>query len=108
MEMARRRKMEPPMVTELQKEGALAESFGYYFNEEGVVVHKMLTLGLRLEDIMKTDIVIGIAGGKSKAKAIHAVLKFGNESILVTDEAAALEIVCELEKEDRQQEHRII
>ncbi|GGH35793.1 sugar-binding transcriptional regulator [Paenibacillus segetis] len=105
MEMARRRKMELPMVEDLQKDGALAESFGYYFDEEGVVVHKMLTLGLRLEDIMKTDIVIGIAGGKSKAKAIHAVLKFGHEGILVTDEAAAMEIVSELENKNRQQEH---
>ncbi|MGG6314251.1 sugar-binding transcriptional regulator [Paenibacillus macerans] len=96
MEMARRRKLEPGMVQEINNEGALAESFGYYFNEDGVVVHKMLTLGLRLEDIMKTDTVIGIAGGKSKAKAIHAVLRFGHEDILVTDEAAAEEIASGL------------
>lgn len=96
MEMARRRKLEPSMVEEIRREGALAESFGYYFNEDGVVVHKMLTLGLRLEDIMRTETVIGIAGGKSKARAIHAVLRFGQEDILVTDEAAAQEIVNEL------------
>jgi central glycolytic genes regulator len=96
MEMARRRKLEPSMVEEIRREGALAESFGYYFNEDGVVVHKMLTLGLRLEDIMQTETVIGIAGGKSKARAIHAVLRFGQEDILVTDEAAAQEIVSEL------------
>ena len=97
MEMARRRKLEPSMVEEIQKEGALAESFGYYFNRDGVVVHKMLTLGLRLEDIKNTETVLGIAGGKSKAKAIHAVLRFGHEDILVTDEAAAIEIVNELD-----------
>lgn len=93
MEMARRRKLEPEMVLELRKEGAIAESFGYYFDETGTVVHRMLTLGLRLEDIKSTETVIGIAGGRSKAKAIHAVLKFGHEDILVTDEAAAEEIV---------------
>ncbi|GJM80712.1 central glycolytic genes regulator [Paenibacillus sp. HMSSN-139] len=98
MEMARRRKLEPGMAEEIRKEGALAESFGYYFNEDGVVVHKMLTLGLRLEDIKRTETVIGIAGGKSKAKAIHAVLRFGHEDILVTDEAAAEEIVSEIIK----------
>lgn len=101
MEMARRRKLEESMVKELQKEGALAESFGYYFNENGVVVHKMLTLGLRLEDIMRTETVIGIAGGKSKAKAIHAVLQFGHEDILVTDEAAADEILKEMERAEQ-------
>ncbi|MBP2001438.1 central glycolytic genes regulator [Paenibacillus shirakamiensis] len=96
MEMARRRKLDAARIEELHNEGALAESFGYYFNKEGTVVHKMLTLGLRLEDIISTEVVIGIAGGKSKAKAIHAVLRFGHEDILVTDEAAALEIVNEL------------
>lgn len=98
MEMARRRKLEPGMAEEIRREGALAESFGYYFNEDGVVVHKMLTLGLRLEDIKRTETVIGIAGGKSKAQAIHAVLRFGHEDILVTDEAAAEEIVGEIIK----------
>lgn len=99
MEMARRRKLEPGVLQELKDQGALAESFGYYFNEDGVVVHKMITLGLRLEDIKKTDTVIGIAGGKSKATAIHAILKFGHEDILVIDEAAALGIAAELDAE---------
>ncbi|MBA9083884.1 central glycolytic genes regulator [Fontibacillus solani] len=103
MEMARRRKLEDSVVEELQNQGALAESYGYYFDNNGVVVHKMLTLGLRLEDIMRTDHVVGIAGGKSKAKAIHAVLKFGQEDVLVTDEAAAEEIVRELEQNPGQQ-----
>ncbi|WP_059048818.1 sugar-binding transcriptional regulator [Paenibacillus senegalimassiliensis] len=97
MEMARRRKLEQTVVEDIRNEGALAESFGYYFNEDGIVVHKMLTLGLRLEDIRKTETVIGIAGGKTKARAIHSVLRFGHEDILVTDEAAAEEIVSRLE-----------
>lgn len=94
MEMAARRKLELSIVQDLHKRGAVAESFGFYFNEEGKVIHKMLTLGLRLEDIMNTETVIGVVGGKSKAKAIHAVLQFGHEDILVTDEAAAMEIVA--------------
>jgi central glycolytic genes regulator len=48
---------------------------------------------LRIEDIQEMDCVIGVAGGKSKGEAIAAVLKFGHEDILVTDEAAAMEIV---------------
>ncbi|WP_138495362.1 sugar-binding transcriptional regulator [Paenibacillus pinistramenti] len=96
MEMARRRKLDPEMVEEIVRDGAIAESFGYYFNGQGAVVHKMLTLGLRLEDIKSTETIIGIAGGRNKAKAIHAVLKFGQEDILVTDEAAAEEIVKSL------------
>ncbi|WP_106770045.1 sugar-binding transcriptional regulator [Paenibacillus faecalis] len=98
MEMAHRRKLDEKSIQNLKEEGAIAESFGYYFSEEGTVVHKMLTLGLRLEDIMRTDTIIGIAGGRSKAKAIHAVLKFGHEDILVMDEAAALEIEKRLDQ----------
>lgn len=81
IEMTRRRKLDEATVSEIQGEGAVAESFGYYFNEEGQVVHTMLTMGLRLEDIIRTEKVIGIAGGKPKAKAIHAMLRFGQENI---------------------------
>ncbi|MNG31527.1 putative sugar-binding domain protein [compost metagenome] len=59
----------------------------------------MLTMGLRLEDIIRTEVVIGIAGGKRKAKAIHAMLRFGQEDILVTDEAAAVEIGKEIDNQ---------
>lgn len=92
MEMAHRRKLDQQSIENLQNDGAIAESFGYYFSEEGTVVHRMLTLGLRLEDIMQTETIIGIAGGASKARAIHSVLKFGQENILVIDEAAAVEL----------------
>ena len=57
----------------------------------------MLTLGMRLQDIERTDVVIGIAGGKSKAAAIHSVLRFGQEDILIIDEAAAEVIVADME-----------
>lgn len=99
IEMTRRRKLDEATVSEIQGEGAVAESFGYYFNEEGQVVHTMLTMGLRLEDIIRTEKVIGIAGGKPKAKAIHAMLRFGQENILVTDEVAAVEIGKEIDNQ---------
>lgn len=98
IEMTRRRKLDEATVAEIQEEGAVAESFGYYFNEAGEVVHTMLTMGLRLEDIIRTEVVIGIAGGKRKSKAIHAMLRFGQENILVTDEAAAIEIGREIDE----------
>ncbi|AIQ55685.1 sugar-binding transcriptional regulator [Paenibacillus borealis] len=102
IEMTHRRKLDSGTISEIQGEGAVAESFGYYFNENGEVVHTMLTMGLRLEDIIRTEIVIGIAGGKRKAKAIHAMLRFGQEDILVTDEAAAVEIGREIDKQLQQ------
>lgn len=97
MTMARRRKVDDTVVEELREEGALAEAFGYYFDRTGAVVHKMQTAGLRLEDIMRTERVIAIAGGRSKGEAIAAVMRFGHDDVLVTDEAAALVIAAETE-----------
>jgi len=91
MTMARRRKLSPDTMEEIRKDGALAEAFGYYFDREGKAVHRMATAGLRLEDIEAAGVVIGIAGGRSKGEAIAAVLRFGHDDILVTDEAGALE-----------------
>ena len=93
MVMARRRKVDEAVTAALHEEGALAEAFGFYFDRHGQVVHRMKTAGLRLEDIQSTEVVIGIAGGRSKGEAIAAVMHFGHDDVLVTDEAAAEEIV---------------
>lgn len=98
--MARRRRVDESVIESLNEEGALAEAFGYYFDRNGNVVHRMPTAGLRLEDIMATEVVIAVAGGRSKGEAIAAVMRFGHDDILVTDEAAALEIAALLDKEE--------
>ena len=93
--MAERRKMDTDTIASLRTEGALAEAFGYYFNQSGQVVHKMPTVGLRLEDIQETETVIAVAGGHTKGEAIASVIRFGHEDILVTDEAAAKVMLSE-------------
>jgi central glycolytic genes regulator len=92
-EMARRRRVDARTIQVLQDGGAVAESFGYYFNRSGHVVHRMPTVGLRLEDIQQMETVIAVAGGASKAEAIAAVLKNGQEDVLIIDEAAAQAIL---------------
>jgi central glycolytic genes regulator len=94
--MAQRRKLDEATIDDLKKEGALAEAFGYYFNRDGDVVHKMHTVGLRLEDIQETETIIAVAGGRSKGEAIAAIMRFGHEDILVTDEAAAKVILAQM------------
>lgn len=88
--MARRRKIDSATIEALKREGALAEAFGYYFDASGKVIHRMPTVGLKLEDIQKTEAVIAVAGGRSKAPSIAAVMRFGYGHVLVTDEAAAI------------------
>lgn len=93
MTMAFRRRVDQSTIDSLQRNGALAEAFGFYFDKKGQIVHMMPMLGLRIADIEQAEIVIAVAGGASKGQAIASVLRFGHEDVLVTDEAAAHELI---------------
>ncbi|MFS1142826.1 sugar-binding domain-containing protein, partial [Enterococcus hirae] len=72
LHMAARRKMTEKELVMLKQANAVAESFGYFFNEKGQVVYKVPRIGIELQDLAKVPIIMAIAGGKSKAKAIRA------------------------------------
>lgn len=91
--MCQRRKMNQTIIDQLQQQQAVGEAFGYYFNPAGEIVYRMRTIGIDLDHIQKAEVVIAVAGGKSKAKAIAAVAKNQFPHILITDEAAAQEIL---------------
>jgi central glycolytic genes regulator len=91
--MARRRKTPEADWNKIVEGNAVGEAFGYYFNEQGQVIHKVLTVGMQLEDLEHIPHVIAVAGGSSKAKAIQAVVRQGHTSLLVTDEGAAKELL---------------
>jgi central glycolytic genes regulator len=92
--MAERRKSKSEVMQKLENQTAVGEAFGYYFNENGEIVHKVLTIGLQLEDLIQIPNVIAVAGGASKAKAIKAYMKKAPAStILITDEGAARKLL---------------
>jgi central glycolytic genes regulator len=91
--MATRRKSDESVLRLLEETDAVAEAFGYYFNATGEIVHKIQTIGLRLEDIRKANHVLAVAGGRDKAEPILAFLKHGTHDVLITDEGAAREMV---------------
>ncbi|MGV3487254.1 MAG: sugar-binding transcriptional regulator [Tuberibacillus sp.] len=91
--MASRRHTAQEVWEEIEREQAIAEAFGYYFDHEGRIVHKVKTIGLRLEDLYDSRTVLAVAGGKSKGAAIEAYFKRGPNSVLITDEAAAQVII---------------
>ncbi|RDW16568.1 hypothetical protein CWR48_16115 [Oceanobacillus arenosus] len=91
--MAKRRKTSKEIILKLQSNTAVSEAFGYYFDESGKIIHKVRTLGIQLEDLVSIDHVIAVAGGKSKAKAIVSYFKQGKSDLLITDEAAAKQIL---------------
>ncbi|WP_312468816.1 sugar-binding domain-containing protein [Neobacillus sp.] len=88
--MAERRKTNPEIKEKLESGEAVGEAFGYYFNEQGEIIHKVSTIGLQLQDLAHIPNVIAVAGGTSKAKAIKAYFKQAPAStILITDEGVA-------------------
>ncbi|MCG3419749.1 sugar-binding transcriptional regulator [Oceanobacillus jordanicus] len=93
MTMAKRRKTPEQVSVELYNKQAISEAFGYYFDAMGNVVYKVRTVGIQLEDLQTIDHVVTIAGGSSKGKAIDSYFKQGKSNLLITDEAAAKEIL---------------
>ncbi|APH03667.1 sugar-binding transcriptional regulator [Bacillus weihaiensis] len=91
--MAERRKTPEEDFLKINQGNAVAEAFGYYFDQEGTIVHKVQTVGIQLDDIEEVPNVIAVAGGSSKAKAIKAYMKQALDSVLITDEGAANELI---------------
>jgi central glycolytic genes regulator len=93
MEMAKRRGTSEENLRLLEEKEAVAEAFGYYFDKDGKIVHQANSVGLRLQDLEKIPLIIAIAGGKDKAKAIKSIAASKKQHILITDEGAALELL---------------
>lgn len=99
-EMFKRRGLSNEEIAVLTEKGAVAEAFGYYFDKHGNVVDKTSTIGVKFEDVRKINTIVAVAGGKCKAEAIIATRTYNSNSILVTDEGAAREIIRLLESGD--------
>ena len=96
LHMAKRRNMSANDLAMLSNKGAVAESFGYFYNKDGEVVYKIPRIGLQMKDLKKIPYVVAVAGGKTKAKAIEAYIKNApKQTWLITDEGAAKEILKE-------------
>ncbi|MFC4404907.1 sugar-binding transcriptional regulator [Gracilibacillus xinjiangensis] len=91
--MAKRRKASDSVIEKLRSGNAVSEAFGYYLDEQGEVVYKVRTVGIQIEELKQAQYVIAVAGGKSKAKAIQSYFKQGKSNVLITDEAAAKELL---------------
>lgn len=91
--MALRRGLDQEKIRKILEAGANGEAFGYYFDEKGNIVYSSTTIGIKIEQIRKIKNRIAVTAGKSKAKAIESVIKFNSDTVLITDEATARELV---------------
>ena len=81
---------------EIFKQGSKGHICGYHYDENGKIldisVNKRI-VGIEIDKFLKIPVRIGVACGKDKAQAILAALKGGLINVLITDEAAALQIL---------------
>lgn len=87
--MAQRRDLDWNQLSGSFKAQPVGEAFGTYFGADGSVVYAASTLGPNLEDLSRLKLVMAVAGGKSKAQAIRAVLLAGFIDVLIIDQGAA-------------------
>jgi central glycolytic genes regulator len=92
-EMCKRRGLGTKEVETLMHKGAVAKAFGYYFDKNGNIVDRTSTMGVKFEDVRNIDRIVGVAGGSNKGEAIIAAKTYNKNSVLITDEGAAREII---------------
>ncbi len=82
-------------LSTLMKQAAAGDIAARFFTADGTPCSSANEniLGISLEQLKTIPEVIGIAGGKEKVSAIHAVVKAGYINSLITDKKTALQIV---------------
>lgn len=84
--------MTPAVVSECESKGVVAHVCGHHLNRVGRHVHTEIcdrTVCLDPARLTEIPLVIGVAFGQAKVRAIHAALLGGYVSALVTDESTA-------------------
>ncbi|WP_347009392.1 sugar-binding domain-containing protein, partial [Bifidobacterium bifidum] len=82
----------PHMVKEIRAQGAVATVCGHFIDAQGRPVCSELSdriISVELDRLKRIALVIGVAWGQEKVKAIKACLVGGYISALATDQATA-------------------
>lgn len=82
----------PHMVKEIRAQGAVATVCGHFIDAQGRLVCSELSdriISVELDRLKRIALVIGVAWGQEKVKAIKACLVGGYISALATDQATA-------------------
>ncbi len=93
-EMAQSRNLPQKVLEQLVEKKAVAESFGYYFDQQGKFLYAASSIGVDLSRLNPRCDMIAVAAGTKKAKALLAVLRHYRHEMLVTDEGGAREMLA--------------
>lgn len=93
-EMAKRRGSSAETLALLKEKQATSEAFGYYFDADGEVIHKLPSIGINLDQVKNAKVIIAVAAGKNKVEAIKGYFKHSMpRTYFITDEQTANEIL---------------
>ena len=98
--MANKRGASEDEIEKLRQMKAIGEAFGCYFNKDSEVVCQATAIGLNIDDARKINTHIAVAGGKNKVDSIIVTQLNNVNGVLVTDEAAGIEILERLRRND--------
>ena len=90
--ISRKRNFTEEQVERMKTLNVRAEAVGCYFDANGNIVYKSGSIGIKPEHLDSIKTVMSVGGGARKAEAIVLTSKGRKNRIVVTDEAAALEI----------------
>ncbi|MDO5690144.1 MAG: sugar-binding domain-containing protein [Tissierellia bacterium] len=94
--MAGRRGLRPSTLSILEKNGAVAEAFGNYFDLEGNILYESKSIGLGLEGYNRVDRVIAVAYGIEKVEPIIALSKVRKDITIIIDLDCAEQLASKL------------
>ena len=94
--MAEMRKLPETQRNTLMEKGAVAESCGRYFDSEGREIYVASTVAHNLGNLKPQCVMIAVAAGKKKAKAVISVMRNQPHALLVIDEGLAKAIASEI------------
>lgn len=95
-DMALKRGASEEEINRLKNLEAIGEAFGCYFNKESEVVSQSTPIGINVKEARKINTHIAVAGGKNKVESIICTQRNNTNGVLVTDEAAGIEMLKHL------------
>ncbi len=84
-------------LSQIAARGAVGDVCGIHFDADGSILDipiNQRVVGIRPGDLKRIPIVIGVATGRSKTKAVLGALRAGLVNALFTDEATAHDVVA--------------
>jgi DNA-binding transcriptional regulator LsrR (DeoR family) len=83
-------------ILDIQKTGAVGDVCGRFFSIEGEIIPEIFQdrmIGISLDDLLKSPVRMGVAGGAAKLNPIIGALRSGLINILISDAATITEVL---------------